>query len=506
MSERENPDDPQTAANSAWSQSSASNRPADGAARADSLQGVEGGWTASDGATDFLGLDADGSGAGASEPSSASARPESAGTAQDWLFHMEHAPAVEVQAATSVGELEPPASSPFDAEETAETGSFTLDPAGSDAAAEDGSRSDTVDALLDEVLPETPEGDPLALASADESRAASTPPERAPRLRRVQWMVAAGLLLTLGGAVGWHLWLRGKPLAPEGPATTLVAQSPTTAKKPVPAGASAPTRSTRPSTPVPPGPPPVEEAQPESGTLAQTPDAPANPSEEPTAAAGEPASSGVVAEAPPIEPRPLPAESSAAGGSAPLGFSPNGLGARPTAVALPPVVTPKGARRPERAELGNTWGSNTVPFDAIAGERVLVTPRVGAVRVLLKNGEHLQGHLHSVGQGHLSVDIALGRMTIDYRDVSELAQIQEADLTKKPTGGLPEETAGLPYVCARVPNGTITGWLVSQDKGKLTLITETAKKLTIDDAGFEPVSMGRARILGALAKNASSPK
>lgn len=503
MSERANPDDPQNAANSAWSQSAASNRPAEGAQRANSLQGVEGNWQASEGATDFLGLDADGGAAAPAEAPLGETRAGAGGNAQEWLFHMEHAPAVEVQAATSVGELEPPVPQAFPFDEAGAAGVQALAveapaPQEFDAPAQ----PEDVDAVLDGVLPETAEGDPIAEAAPDQVELPA--PASAPRVRRVQWLVAAGLLLALGGAAGWQFWLR-KQHGPAVESTSTIVSRPQGGSKSTTArGASELARATKPTTPVPAGPLPVPETPQagDAGGVVQVPTEDSTPSPEGAAVSGGGAATAV-AEAAGGE---TSAGTSVPDGNAPLGFSPNGIGARPTVVELPPLATPKGARRPERTELGNTWSGNTIPFDSIGGDRQLVTPRVGAVRVLLKNGEHLQGHLHSVGQGHLSVDIALGRMTVDYLDVNELVQIQESDLTKKPSGGLPEETAGLPYVCARVPNGTITGWLVSQDKGKLTLITETAKKLTIDDEGFEPVSKGRSRILGALAKNASSPK
>jgi hypothetical protein len=90
-------------------------------------------------------------------------------------------------------------------------------------------------------------------------------------------------------------------------------------------------------------------------------------------------------------------------------------------------------------------------------------------------------------------------MSVDYSDVSEIVQILDAVLTSKPSNGLPEETAGLMYISAKVAGGYLTGWLVQRSEGKLTLITEQAKKVTIEDDGFEPISKGKARVVGTLA-------
>ncbi len=500
MSERDNPHDPQDAASSTWNQQGTTNRPADGAARADSLQQVEGSWKSADGATDFLGLDADGAPAPApADAALTSAASSPTGSTQDWLFSREHASAAEAQASTSVGELEPPAEGVLD--ENAGFAQTTSVEAG-----EIPSHATLNDALA-EVLPESEEGDPLADVPAPESEVEPDPVITPRRTRRTQWLVAAGLLVCLGSAVGWQLWLRRGSTHEPAPSAPVVANTKGGTKHPGSEHGTTLVQDTRPTTPVPPSPPPRPDpvvgdsgaSSPAQGTGTVEPVANPVATSQPTPEPADPAAGAVAIR----EPAPEPAHAEP---GSPLGYSPNSIGSSAPSTALPPVALPKGARRPGAGELASTWSGNTIPFDSIDGERQLCTPRVGAVRVLLKNGEHLQGHLHSVGQGRLSVDIALGRMTIDYRDVHELARIQESDLSKKPSAGLPEETAGLAYVCARVPNGTITGWLVSQDRGKLTLITESAKKVTIDDEGFEPVSKGKARILGALAKNASSPK
>jgi hypothetical protein len=492
MSQQENPQDhqadPSAPTTDSWSPAPTTNRPADGAARAASLHQAEQTWKAADGATDFLGLEQDAPAGGAAP---AAAPGEGAGAeanpTQAWLFHMENEARAMLPAQQAGAEV-PFAGQLADAAPTEELleGEQPLDPEGSPS----------------EFDPELAEE--IALAGA------AAPREAAPaRSRKRQWLVAASLVAVLLGAGGWQYWnsKAGKgntsvsdPIAWRGGHKT---------PKPKPTPASEPPAAEKPpvaQVPKQPEPQATKPAQPEPTPVPVAVAPP--PAPEPQA---PPQPQSTTSEGPWGQATPKPA------GAEPLAQS--NPGSEPAAPDFSPIpfagggpvdpasgiATPRGARRPGAQELASLWTAQTIPMDAIPADALLLTPRVGAVRLLLKNGEHLQGRLHSVGQDRVCVDLALGRMSLEYAEVSEIVQIMESDLTKKPSNGLPEETAGLLYVSAKVPGGQLTGWLVQRREGKLTLITEQAKRVTFDDEGFEPISKSRARVVGALDPNAAEP-
>jgi len=465
MSQQDNPHDPQgtpsETASGAWASSPESNRPADGAIRAVSLQQVQQTWTAGEGATDFLGLEQESPGQAAA-PAAAQAAgqpgPAELNPTQAWLFHMESGArgAVAAQA-------------PAQTFDERDEGADAVDPAGADPLDAEGA---TADALEPELEPEHA-GTTIASLEATLKR------------RKSRSLIAASLVAALLAAGGWQYWNgqsktppAGEPVATRGPSK---GQKP----KPKPAQAEAPK--------VAQVPPPVD-SKPVDPVLTQADPAPIDVAVAPPPA-GEPL----------LQPTPADPLALANPAPEPADFTPVPFPVTRSEDPQATLATPKGTRRPSPDEVVALWTERDIPYEAIAAESMLRTPRVGAVRVLLKNGEHFQGRLHSVGQGHVRMDLSLGRMSLDYAEVRELVQIVEADLTKKPSGGLPEETAGLMYVTAKVPGGSLTGWLVQRTDGKLTLITEQAKKVTFEDQGFEPVSKGRARVVGALDKEAAKP-
>jgi len=476
MSQQEKPQDNQDNSSApqadAWSTPPAANRPAEGASLGASIQSAEQTWSAGDDATDFLGLDQDAAGQPSAGAGAAEANPT-----QAWLFGMESGTAAAAAQQTARAPSQP----------------SQLSPAPQWPA---------------EAVPSSEEFSPEAeeiLAAPEETESVAESdrvPYTGPRSRGKQLLVAASVaaLLAVGGWQYWQsktktqstgtndpqVWRstakktpKGKPAPTENP----VAQTPSVAKVP-PVGQPPASDPTATPTPVPTQPAEVAQAQPPSGEPQPVP-----PELQPTATA-------------PTPDQP-PAGDAAQPGSAPVEFTPVAFSGTRTDESGAELSTPRGTRRPAASEIAGLWTSRAIPFDAIGADSLMHTPSVGAVRVLLKNGEHLQGRLHSVGRGYVSMDIALGRMSVDYSEVREIVQILDADLNKKPSNGLPEETAGLLYVTAKVPGGYLTGWLVQRAEGKLTLITEQAKKVTIEDDGFEPISKNRARLVGALKSSAT---
>ncbi|MBK7641901.1 MAG: hypothetical protein IPJ19_02450 [Planctomycetes bacterium] len=495
MSQQDNPQDSQdnfpASESGSWTPTPATNRPAEGATRVASLQQAEQIWRAGEGATDFLGLEQDGTPEtpAAAQPSAEGA-PADANPTQAWLFHMENESraAAGQTAAPRAKPAAAPAPSDWSAESLVEgqdTSVATEPDAFADAPLA-GAQGELVGAVA---------GDGLVDEALSDGRGTKFSGAETKPKRRTQWLVAAGLTAVLLGAGGWQIWSSGS----QGGGSTTV--DPIAWRgKPKPKPTPGPVEHKPSETP--------GEAPSETPSVAQTP--PQETPTEPIASATTPSEAPI--EPTPVESTPLVAESGTAPTpapadpestpvfQAPLDFTPIAFSGASASEKGPPLATPRGARRPEAAEIAGMWMQRSIPFDAITGESELRTPSVGAVRVLLKNGEHLQGRLHSVGQGHVSMDIALGRMSVEYSEVSDIVQILEADLSKKPSKGLPDETAGLMYVSVKVPGGHLTGWLVQRTEGKLTLITEEAKKITVDDDGFEPVSRGKARVVGTIGR------
>lgn len=491
-----NQDVPPVPSSGSWSTEPASNRPADGATRVASLHQAEQTWRAGEGATDFLGLEQDAAAETPAATAAAGAEPSApeVNPTQAWLFHMENeAQAGAAMTAEPTPEQLAATAAPEWSAEALLAGQDTSTPLETEFAAKD---------LAPQPSPEFEEQPTPELVG-------ETPAVEPRRSRKVQWLVAAGLVACLAAAGGWQVW-HGKA-KDDNPASSDPMAWRSGSKKPKPgskpsdetppiAQTSKPTGKPNPEPKLPPVSEPVptpEVAQ--SEPPATEPTSAQNPAPPGAQPASEPAPTTAAVPAP-VAPQPetQPATPAAAVDLNPVAFS----GLRPAELAAN-IATPKGARRPDAAEVADLWIDEGIPFDAIAGSQIVRTPRVGAVRLMLKNGEHLQGRLHAVGQGQVSVDIALGRMAVDYSDISEMVQIREADLNKKPSNGLPEETSGLMYVSAKVPGGYLCGWLVQRADGKLTLITEEAKKITVDDDGFEPISKGRARVVGTIGRDAS---
>jgi len=462
MSQQENPQDNQLNSSApqadAWSTPPAANRPAEGANLGASIQSAEQTWSAGDGATDFLGLEQDvaGNTSGAAE----------ANPTQAWLFHMESgtAAAAAPQAARTPLPLSPTAGGVPSSEE------FSPE--------------------AEEML----QASELSASEAPDSVAESEPlqPYTGPRSGGKRMLVAASVtaLLAVGG---WQYWQSKTKSQSTGTGESQVWQNPAKkTPKPKPTTTENPTVAKVPPVAQPPATDPTATqvpVTPQPTDLAQA--QPVPPEGQPTAS---------VTSSTPDQPQPGEAPQA---DPAPIEFAPVAFTAAHTDEPGTELTAPRGTRRPSQSEIAGLWTSRAIPFDAISGDSLMHTPSVGAVRVLLKNGEHLQGRLRSVGRGYVSMDIALGRMSVDYSEVREIVQILDADLNKRPSNGLPEETAGLLYVTAKVAGGYITGWLVQRAEGKLTLITEQAKKVTIPDDGFEPISKNRARLVGALKSSAT---
>lgn len=165
----------------------------------------------------------------------------------------------------------------------------------------------------------------------------------------------------------------------------------------------------------------------------------------------------------------------------------------PSARSTEPLVQlGPGVRRATAADYSGLYMGTELPTLEIQGSRRVGTPQVGHVRVELLGGESYQGKLHSVGMGCVWVDLELGRMRLEAR---ELRQIEKLPTLSK-ASALEQAIVGLPQVRVRTPGGSIDGWLVSRTGDKVTLVTASAQRLVLESREVEPLASPQVRIVG----------
>jgi hypothetical protein len=165
----------------------------------------------------------------------------------------------------------------------------------------------------------------------------------------------------------------------------------------------------------------------------------------------------------------------------------------PSARSSEPLVQlGPGVRRATASDYSSLYMGTELPTQEIQGSRRLSTPQVGHVRVELLSGESYQGKLHSVGMGCVWIDLELGRMRMEAR---ELRQIDKLPTLSK-ASALEQAIVGLPQVRVRTPGGSIDGWLVSRTDDKVTLVTASAQRLVLESREVEPLASPQVRIVG----------
>jgi hypothetical protein len=97
-----------------------------------------------------------------------------------------------------------------------------------------------------------------------------------------------------------------------------------------------------------------------------------------------------------------------------------------TNLRVPPpsdAPIPGAVRRATDADYANLWREQSVPLEAIPGDRRLRTINVGQVRVMLDSGEYFEGLLYAVGQNRVWLDLDLGRIAFEAASVRDITRI-----------------------------------------------------------------------------------
>ncbi len=138
----------------------------------------------------------------------------------------------------------------------------------------------------------------------------------------------------------------------------------------------------------------------------------------------------------------------------------------------------------------NHWQGMEVPMHALSSKKVLLTPRVGPVRVIAVDGETLEGRLHGVGQNYVWLVTNLGRLSIPARRVERVERIDPAqfDTEVKST----RDYTKLPRVRVKMKGGVFVGHELAREGNRITIRTEKGHKMTLVSDDIQPVRARRS--------------
>ncbi|MCE9593556.1 MAG: hypothetical protein K8S98_05125 [Planctomycetes bacterium] len=143
-----------------------------------------------------------------------------------------------------------------------------------------------------------------------------------------------------------------------------------------------------------------------------------------------------------------------------------------------PVVAPKvekttdagGLRKASAVDMASIWTDTAIPFDAIAGDKRILTPSVGRVRVLLVEKQVFEGLLYSVGQNQVTIQTDLGRIGITGERIQKMERIEVAKAD-------PAKDAA-DTVRIKTPGGIVVGKILSTDGGQTIVMTSDGARVT----------------------------
>jgi hypothetical protein len=221
----------------------------------------------------------------------------------------------------------------------------------------------------------------------------------------------------------------------------------------------------------------------------------------------------VVAVTPPIT-FPDSTATDPAANTAPIKIAPSPVPVSlPTNLRVPPASTtpiPGAVRRATEEDFAGFWREQSVPMEAIAGERRLRTINVGQVRVMLDSGEYFEGALYAVGQQRVWLDLDLGRIAFEAAAVRDITRITTP---ANAIGKKGQDLSGLPHVEVRLPGGWMAGRLVGREGSTVTLVTDNGIRMVIESDEVRPISARKTRVLGTVeqlggftGKPAEAPK
>ncbi|MBL4770326.1 MAG: hypothetical protein JKY61_04120 [Planctomycetes bacterium] len=123
------------------------------------------------------------------------------------------------------------------------------------------------------------------------------------------------------------------------------------------------------------------------------------------------------------------------------------------------------------------WQGLEIPMHALGNATVLLTPKVGPVRVIGKDGETTEGRLHGIGQNYVWLTTNLGRLSIPSRRVQRVERIDPGQFSTQVKST--QDYTKLPKVRVRMKGGVFTGYELARDGNRITIRTEQGHKMTL---------------------------
>lgn len=167
-------------------------------------------------------------------------------------------------------------------------------------------------------------------------------------------------------------------------------------------------------------------------------------------------------------------------GPDPVAVAVNGLDTEPLPPTEPEKPTRSGALR--RIPSEGRWSGMDIPESHVDDKDRLFTPNVGEIRVTFASGRHLDGKLHSVGQGRVWLDTESGRMALEARGIASLSR----------TTGNGEDRGQ--RVVVKTRGGVLVGTLVQRVGDQVTLDTDEGVRMTVTSEEVSDYREERRRV------------
>ncbi len=151
-------------------------------------------------------------------------------------------------------------------------------------------------------------------------------------------------------------------------------------------------------------------------------------------------------------------------------------------------------RQASKTELASIYTGDAIPRDAVHGDKKIMTPSVGEVRVLLYAGEIFEGKLYAVGNRRIWLDTKIGKMALLEWQIDSFEKI--ADSTTMALGSQ-KTVAGLQSVRVRTTGGVFYGKLVKHEGSTVTIITASGARLTLEDAKLATAGRSMSHVVDA---------
>jgi hypothetical protein len=139
-------------------------------------------------------------------------------------------------------------------------------------------------------------------------------------------------------------------------------------------------------------------------------------------------------------------------------------------------TAPVGILKRRKAD-GDHWQGKEVPMHAMANKKILLTPKVGPVRVIAKDGETIEGRLHGIGQNYVWLNTNLGRLSVPSRRVERVERLDPNQYSAEVKSV--QDYTKLPKVRVRMKGGVITGYELAREGNRITIRTEKGHKMTL---------------------------